>query len=74
MNEYKDNAEVKSWLAYRIEELTLLLADVQDAIYENQPPYTGLGGEPGWPEPTEPFVPETVIPVTPMPETATPKE
>ena len=74
MNEYKDNAEVKSWLAYRIEELTLLLADVQDAIYENQPPYTGLGGEPGWPETTEPFVPETVIPVTPMPETAMSEE
>ncbi len=73
--EYADNQEVKTWLAYRIDELSRMSYDIRDATYDNQPPYTGIGGEPGgWPETTEPFVPETVIPVTPMPETAMSEE
>ena len=73
--EYADDQAVKTWIAYRIDELSRMRADTLDAIYKNQPNYTGVGWEPGgWPETTEPFVPETVIPVTPMPETAMSEE
>ena len=73
--EYTGNLEVQTWLKYRIEELIILLDNNQQEIYENQKPITGgVGGEPGWPETTEPFVPETVIPVTPMPETTMSEE
>ena len=67
--EYADDQAIKTWLAYRIDELSRMSYDIRDATYKNQPPYTGYGGEPGGgPMTTEPFVPETVIPVTPMPE------
>ena len=75
VNEYTKDLPVRSWLGHRIQELSSMLGDIQDDIYDNLRPVSGgVGWEPGWPETTEPFVPETVIPVTPMPETATPKE
>ena len=75
VNEYVKDLPVRSWLGQRINEIDSLLIDVQYGIDHNLPEIQGgLGGEPGWPETTEPFVPETVIPVTPMPETAMPEE
>ena len=44
-NEYADNQEVKTWLAYRINELSRMSYDTRDAIYDNMPGFTGGGGE-----------------------------
>ena len=75
VNEYVKDLPVRSWLGHRINEIDSLLIDIQYGIDHNLPEIEGgLGGDYGWPETGEQFVPETVIPVTPLPETAVAEE
>ena len=43
--EYEDDPQIKTWLSYRIAEVTDVIVSVRDGIDKNQPDYTGGGGE-----------------------------